>query len=123
MDQWIWPGGRYVAGSDDACLWWPLGIDEDEDISAFIKVFEQKEYNICETWEHEIGFQKIALYVHSGTTICSHASREIIGNKSISGCWTSKLGIWNDICHSSPYFLEGVLYGEIYCIMKRISNL
>ena len=65
------------------------------------------------SWEQEEGYRRIALYVKEGTTKCTHASRELS-----SGKWTSKLGEFQDIRHGSPFSIEGLVYGRVYCIMK-----
>lgn len=113
QNRWMWPGGQEEK-SYDGFLFWPDGVADSEDVSAFIEAFVQKGYLICDSDEHEEGYQKIALYTKQGTTICTHAARELH-----NGCWTSKLGAENDIQHGSPYTIEGDIYGEVYCIMKR----
>jgi hypothetical protein len=35
------------------------------------------------------------------------------------GMWTSKLGPSFDICHASPYTIQGRLYGQVVCILRR----
>jgi hypothetical protein len=119
---WMEPGAMWRTPQVDVTYFWPADAEESSEITGIINIFKQRGYNICETWEHEAGYEKVALYVRSWTTRFSHASRELTVGDSC-GVWTSKLGKGNDICHSSPYFLEGILYGEIYCIMKRISKL
>jgi hypothetical protein len=117
-DKWMWPKSNGVANLD-GLQYWPEGIENSEDVSAFISAFMKKGYSICKSYEHEDGFQKIALYVQEGTTNCTHAALESVGTKKTCGKWKSKLGKENDIQHSTPYGLEGQDYGKVYCIMKR----
>lgn len=114
QDRWMWPGGIECKNLD-GFHYWPDGVEDTVDVIAFIKAFCLKGYEVCDTWEHENDYQKIALYVVPGTTECTHAARELR-----SGKWTSKLGEWNDIQHGTPYTIEGELYGKVYCIMKRL---
>jgi len=116
--KWMWPKSD---GMDnlDALQFWPDGIENSEDVRSFISAFETSGYRICDTFGHEEGFQKIALYVEDGTTNCTHAAREIVGDRKHKGKWTSKLGESNDIYHTSPCELEGPVYGRVYCILKR----
>jgi hypothetical protein len=117
--KWMWPKSSESVDMLDAIRFWPDGVENNEDVTSFIKAFQLKGYSICDSWEHEEGFQKIALYVQGDTTVCTHAAREIVADKNNCGKWTSKLGPSNDIHHSSPYELEGAIYGRVHCIMKR----
>jgi hypothetical protein len=49
-----------------------------------------------------------------GSEECTHASRQLPDGK-----WTSKLGSSFDICHSTPYTIQGRLYGMVSCILCR----
>ena len=100
QDRWMWPGGTGTK-TIDGFKFWPDGIDDTEDVSAFIEAFKQKGYEQCETGDFETGYRKIALYVKKGTTQCTHAARQLNNGK-----WTSKLGRENDIQHGSPYAIE-----------------
>lgn len=112
-DRWMWPGGQEFKNCD-GFHYWPDGVEDSTDVSAFIKAFEKTGYSLCEDCSFEKGYRKIALYVEKGTTECTHAARQLSNGK-----WTSKLGQLNDIQHGTPYTIEGDLYGEVYCIMKR----
>lgn len=112
-DRWMWPGGQEFKNCD-GFHYWPDGVEDSTDVSAFIKAFEKTGYSLCEDYSFEKGYRKIALYVKAGTTECTHAARQLNNGK-----WTSKLGPSNDIQHGTPYTIEGDLYGEVYCIMKR----
>ena len=54
----------------------------------------------------------IALYAKDG--LCTHAARRLP-----NGLWTSKLGYYHDIQHSTPQSLEGYIYGKVYCYMNK----
>jgi hypothetical protein len=99
--KWMCPKSRRLLCRPASDYYWPEGLEDSMDISTIVKMFEQKEYQTCQAWEHEDGYQKIALYIRP---------------------WTSKLGVGNDIQHSSPYLLEGHAYGEVYCIMKKMCD-
>jgi hypothetical protein len=120
-DRWMSPKNKRLSGRSDDAYFWPQGLDDSINVATFIEMFEQISYQICQTWEHEDGYQKVALYVKPGTVQCLHVARELV-DQSNCGIWTSKLGESNDIQHSSPYLLEGHAYGEVYCIMKKPCN-
>lgn len=61
-------------------------------MDCLIDAFKTKGYELFNSWEHEDGKQKVALYVKEGTRHWTHAARELR-----SGFWTSKLGQGNDI--------------------------
>jgi len=111
-DRWMWPRSGET-NCLDGVLYWPDGIIDSEDVTAFVEAFKLKGYNLCDSWEHEEGYRRIALYVEKGTS-CTHASRELS-----TGKWTSKLGQLPDIQHGNPFSIEGIAYGRVYCIMKR----
>ena len=111
-NRWMWPGGieKKIA---DGFHYWPDGVDDTTEVSAFISAFEKKGYMVCDNADFESDYTKIALYVKRGTTECTHASRQLRNGK-----WTSKLGQSYDIQHGTPYSIEGDIYGEVSCIMK-----
>lgn len=100
----------------DSVVYWPPGAKQGVGIDCLIDAFKVEGFIVCNNWQHEESFQKIALYVKNGTE-WSHAARE-----KRSGKWTSKLGSGNDIEHSNPYTIEGDFYGTVYCIMKRVFD-
>ena len=104
------PGSLWV----DGWSYWPDGIEHSEDVSFFIKAFEQKGYCVCDNSSFEDGFRKVALYVKKDTTECTHAARQLSNGK-----WTSKLDPSYDICHSSPYTIQGRLYVMVAGILSR----
>lgn len=101
----------------DSVVYWPPKAKQGMDIDCLIDAFKTKGYELCTNWEHEKGFQKVALYVKKDSKRWTHASRELR-----NGFWTSKLGPSHDIQHGTPYTIEGNAYGVVYCIMKRVFN-
>lgn len=116
-NRWMQPP---ISGNPilDAVVYWPPEADKGQDVSCLIQAFEAHGYCSCDSWEHEDGFQKVALYVRRGEKEWTHAARELMNGEDC-GKWTSKLGAWNDIRHGNPFSIEGNLYGEVYCFMKR----
>lgn len=115
-NRWMWPkmpGYAWI----DGYSYWPDGVENSEDVASFVRAFEQKGYSVCDSWNFENEYRKIALYVKPGTTECTHAARQLRNGK-----WTSKLGNLFDIQHGTPYTIEGVCYGVVYCFMRIPFN-
>lgn len=100
-----------------------LSLDEDgepliyPDLSSlpYIEYFQKEGFVLCEDADFEEGFEKIALYEnHKGSF--EHVARQL--GKDL---WTSKLGEWEDIQHTS---LEALAYRNYYgtpkWYMKRL---
>ena len=98
----------------DAVTWWPPHVQEGMGIDCLVEAFAKKGYEICDSWEHEDGYIKVALYYNPNNNHWTHAARE----SRVGRFWMSKLGPSHDIHHISPYTIEGKAYGEVYCIMK-----
>lgn len=112
-NRWMQPPTGNVAL--DAVTWWPDGVTGSEDISCMVEAFVRNSYSVCDSWEHENGFIKVALYYNPENNHWTHAARE-----SRSGdFWMSKLGPQNDIFHGTPFTIEGKQYGKVYCCLKR----
>ena len=115
-NRWMQPP---ISGTElDAIVYWPSSAKKGRDISCLIEAFRAHGFEVCETWQHEVGFQKIALYINPVTNEWTHASRELMQGGDC-GKWTSKLGSWNDIRHGSPFSIEGQCYGIVHCFMRR----
>lgn len=111
-NKWMQPpNGSYLPGLD-AVSWWPDGVSEGQEKECLKEAFLKAGFKECSSWEHEDGYIKVVLYQKDG--IWTHAARECRTKRS----WMSKLGQQNDICHKSPYTIEGDIYGKVYCIMK-----
>lgn len=109
---WFWPPLGKELEEDE---YWPDGIDDDTRIETFIKAMVTENFALCPDDKVEPNITKIALYSKNGC--CTHASRQLQ-----NGLWTSKLGYWHDIQHSTPHSLEGDMYGTVYCYMKKLHN-
>ena len=117
-DRWMQPPSGMYIPKLDAITWWPNGVLAGMDISCLVDAFKKNSFEDCDSWEHEKGYIKVALYYDPTTNNWTHAARE-----SRSGDhWMSKLGPKNDIEHSTPYTIEGDCYGKVYCILKRADK-
>ena len=81
-------------------------------IESLIALFRELGYEECDDDAIESNYDKVALYAQDG--LWTHAARQLI-----SGRWTSKLGMYEDIEHATLEGLSGDLYGEVHCIMKK----
>lgn len=111
-DRWMQPPSIGTSPALDGVSYWPKDAIEGLEIDCLVDAFQKEGFEICDNWQHEENFQKAALYVIDGNW--THASRELR-----KGVWTSKLGCSNDIQHGTPYSVEGINYGQVYCIMKK----
>lgn len=112
-ERWIQP--PYLGRPNlDCVLWWPPEVPEGLQIDCLIQLFELHGYCMCNSFEHEDGFRKVALFIDEQSKEWTHAARELS-----NGCWTSKLGEYHDIQHGSPYTIENESYGKVFCIMKK----
>lgn len=103
--KWWWPNNIY---------YWPEKIPCTETVDAFQLMYESFGFSICDNYEIETGFEKIALYINPITKKPTHASRQLPDGK-----WTSKLGCKKDISHNTLVGVEGTAYGVSSLIMKR----
>ena len=77
-----------------------------------MELFRVLGFEKCSGYELESGFEKVALYTQDGEW--THAARQLE-----SGRWTSKLGMFEDIAHTTLDGLSGNLYGDLHCVMRR----
>ena len=101
-DRW-WDPGHY----------WPEDVPKTLTLDSFARLFGSLGYRRCESEQLEAGFEKGTIYVDQ-QGIPSHAARQL-GN----GTWTSKLGDWEDIVHTTTAGLEGDSYGAVAVILRR----
>ena len=117
----------WAMGKKDS-RWWPATIGGyrwpkklprqkpgEETLPNFISAFKRLGYKVIPKKDYSLekGFEKVAIYV-KGNQNPTHAARQLD-----SGIWTSKIGEEEDIEHSSPAVLEGLLYGAVAVVMKR----
>jgi hypothetical protein len=93
--------------------YWPEGVSHELTLTSYMHAFESIGYHVCGDDHLEEGFEKIALYA-TADGLPTHAARQLA-----SGEWTSKLGKSVDIRHRSLAALEGELYGQVACVMRR----
>lgn len=117
-NRWMQPpSGQYIPQLD-AVTWWPDDVTPSMDISSLLEAFLCNSFIPCDTWEHEEGYIKVALYYNPADNHWTHASRESRTGKY----WLSKLGQGNDIHHSTPFSIEGNCYGKVYCYLKMVDK-
>ncbi|MGK3961481.1 hypothetical protein WMF38_51300 [Sorangium sp. So ce118] len=114
------------AAGDDARLWWPSpeegsaywppGIPRADTVEAFAAAYGTLGYVACDNEEHEVGFEKIAIFA-TASGEPTHAARQLDAAN-----WTSKLGSLQDIRHPLRA-LEGSRYGKVVLVMKRAVDL
>jgi len=107
---------------DDTNWWWPDGINYWPDdipcvatVESFCLMYASFDFVVCDNFEVEDGFEKIALYVSPITGQPTHASRQLSNGK-----WTSKLGMHKDITHNTLSGIENQIYGAPFLFMKRV---
>lgn len=110
-NKWVWPIGKVQREED---MLWSNDIEISEETDTFLKFFQTKGYEVC-TDNNEPECDAIALYELDGKV--THAARRLR-----NGLWTSKLGPWHDIQHSTPYSLEGDIYGKVKYILKKSTE-
>lgn len=108
-DIWYWPPLGQIPENDE---YWPAGVPDDDSVDVFVSAMQKEGYMLCEDSYQETGYNKIVLYSKDGK--CTHAARQLQ-----NGMWTSKLGPLYDIQHSTPYSLEGNIYGKVKYILKK----
>ena len=94
---------------------WLDAVPRSLEASALTQLFEDFGYAVCDSPDREPSYDKVALYALEGEW--QHAARQLE-----NGQWTSKLGPFEDITHPSPEDLTGEVYGNIHCIMRRLSS-
>lgn len=91
---------------------WPDGVPREYTLDAYIAAFRTKGFEVCTDGSVEAGMEKIAIYSIRGEP--QHAARQLA-----NGNWTSKMGDYEDIQHTSLNAVGGPLYGNVRVYMKR----
>lgn len=110
----------YAAGDAQRRWWdpfkpdgyWPDGLDRDDSIQTFVRLFESMGFKVCQDESVEPGFEKVAIYGTSGTF--GHVALQLP-----SGAWASKLGELEDIEHQTLAGLISVHYGHPVRYLRR----
>jgi hypothetical protein len=111
---WWWP-----TPYDQPGIYWPEQAPREATVRAFLTAYATQGWIDCELDASiETGFEKLALYVDANQAV-QHAARQLP-----NGEWTSKLGKYKDIQHTSPAALETsslgeTQYGTVARYMKR----
>ena len=114
----------WAAGEDFRNWWpdpfdvgyWPPGVPRQETIQTFIRAYGAFGYRPCIDGALEPGVEKIALYGKGqpGAEIPTHAALQLE-----SGQWTSKLGSFEDVSHTTPEAVSGPVYGKVIRYLAR----
>lgn len=109
------------AARDDQVRWWPDSRlaeyywptpRRDGSLDAVVEGFESLGFVLCPSPELETGYEKLAIFANDdGPT---HVARQLN-----TGRWTSKLGDWEDIEHSTLANVECDGYGRAVRFMRR----
>jgi hypothetical protein len=105
LSHWWWPRRGYG-------IYWPPGFPLSDSADVLIRIFEAHGYSVCDGPNHEIGYEKVAIYCRDGRF--KHAGRQLR-----SGRWVSKLGESQDIEHGSVTHVEATAYGVAEHFLKR----
>lgn len=92
--------------------YWPDNVPWDGRVESVAEVFKQLEFEECSGDTLEAGYEKVAVYGQNGEY--EHAARQLPDGK-----WTSKLGFYKDIQHSTLQGLIGTEYGSIVKILRK----
>ena len=93
-----------------------VGDADQRDRASLTEAFAGKEYERCNDYEAEVGYQKVALY--EAQDLIQHAAAQMP-----NGRWRSKMGRGPVIEHHSPNSLSGGPYGNPTIIMRKETNV
>ena len=83
-------------------------------ICTYLKYFEERGYSIITDLNVNETTSKVAIYFDNNTGDFKHVSRQLD-----NGRWTSKIGDWEDLSHSSIEVLLGKSYGNDFVLMQK----
>jgi hypothetical protein len=109
----VYEDDRWWSPLPEEDYYWPEGAPREHTLEAFSRAYQICGYEICDSGELEIGFEKIAIYTNANDEP-QHVARLLPCGK-----WTSKLGNLEDIEHELAG-LTGELYGSARQFMKRM---
>ena len=114
----------WAAGEDFRNWWpdpfgidfWPSGVSRAVTTDAFLRAYSSLGYSLCFDGTLEGGIEKIALFGKgpAGSEVPTHAALQLP-----SGRWTSKLGPFEDIEHTTANAVDGPVYGHLICYLSR----
>ena len=96
--------------------YWPPNVPRSETTQAFILAYGTLGFALCFDGTLEPGIEKIALYGKGprGAEVPTHAALQLE-----SGQWTSKLGPFEDVNHTTVEAATGPVYGRVMCYLSR----
>ena len=108
--RWWWPDGQGI-------YYWPRGIPRQTTMEAFVLAYATLGFRVCFSNALESSLEKLALYGHErgGTVVPTHAALQLE-----NGAWTSKLGICEDIEHTTADAVGGPAYGRPLIYLQRV---
>jgi hypothetical protein len=85
-------------------------------IQAFVRAFRTRGFAACDDSTLEEGVEKVAIFgkLNDGILTPTHAALQLA-----SGEWTSKIGPFEDVTHTSLRDVVGPLYGEPVFYLSR----
>src|ERR1035437_2064766 len=89
----------------------------DNNVQKYIKYFTELGFIKTENSQFVKDVQKIAIYANENKDFV-HVARQLNNGK-----WTSKLGEWEDIEHTTLEVLAGDSYGNPYIIMEKKNEI
>ena len=108
--RWWWPLPFKGAGN-----YWPEDTPREETLEAFITLFTNRGYEVCDDGSNEDGYEKVAMFAKvNGCPVPTHAAYQLG-----SGKWTSKLGPFEDVIHDVVTDINGPAYGMPIVYLKR----
>ncbi len=96
--------------------YWPPTVPREVTTAAFIRAFGTRGFRLCFDGTLEAGIEKIGIYGQGtpGAEIPTHAALQLE-----DGEWTSKLGPFEDVKHTTPNAVDGPVYGHVICYLSR----
>ena len=96
--------------------YWPHGVPREVTTAAFLAAYATVGFKLTFDGNLQDGIEKLAVYGKGqpGAEIPTHAALQLQ-----SGEWTSKLGPFEDIVHTTPDAVNGPVYGQVICYLER----
>lgn len=96
--------------------YWPTAVQREVTTEAFLRAYGTLGFTLCFDGTLEAGIEKVALYGKgpAGAEVPTHAALQLDDGK-----WTSKLGPFEDINHTTASAVNGPVYGTTICYLAR----